>query len=144
MSGDVVRFPADELSKALVRALVKRLCSAVPAGFSVFPSPSGRAVEISATNPPVFAASPPVHDFVVQDWSAEDAIAASVCKVLSGVQQYIEDETRSTWPGSTDARVDRTSRCRVEPSGIMLWFGDESDPVLRFESITLDELRSKA
>jgi len=60
----------------------------------------------------------------------ETAVRAS----LSGVQDYIADETTEPWPGITSQP---NADARLVGDTIEMWFGDEQDPVMRLRPMSV-------
>jgi hypothetical protein len=125
------RISADRFAAALAT----RLDSVVPPGLSV----RARGFVVGVCDPQWWGGSAIADIVAIEDGrSIVERVETAAQAILSGIQDEVMETTKEQWPvGSTGVG---NPEVRVIGDELRMWFGDESKPVLRLDSLDLNEL----
>ena len=130
----------EHLSPArFAEAVARRLNSVVPAGLSVRAEGSG----VNLFDPTPWGASWAA-DFIIRDdgRSIAERLAAVAESIMSSIQDEVMESTKEPWPGGAPGGA--LPDARVIGAQLHMWFGDETNPVLRLTPIDLSEFADGA
>jgi hypothetical protein len=125
-------------SHKLAHALAARLSAVLPPPYSARAADAAVAVFAGEQLCGILGAPSFLDD--ADDEPAETRIESIADAVLSGVQDYVADDSTEPWPREADGEMAMPG-ARVDGAALHLWFGrDESAPAVALRPIQFSEL----